>query len=170
MREHRGRVNRPALTPQCFPHTSVRDMARSLAKPARPRADASTVEELIEAAARIREHAYAPYSRFKVGAAVLAGSGRVFTGCNVENASYGLALCAERGAVAAAVAAGESEILSAAVVTASDEPSPPCGMCLQTLAEFGAPETPIILVNLRGVRRRLSLRELMPHAFDRSYL
>jgi cytidine deaminase len=127
-------------------------------------------EELVESAARIREHAYAPYSRFKVGAAVLAASGRVFTGCNVENCSYGLALCAERAAVAAAIAAGETRISAAAIVTSSDEPSPPCGMCLQTLAEFGDPETPIVLVNLRGVRRQLSLRDLMPHAFARSYL
>ena len=124
----------------------------------------------MEAAAAIREHAYAPYSRFKVGAAVLAGSGRVFTGCNVENCSYGLALCAERGAVAAAVAAGETKIQAVAIVTSSAPPSPPCGMCLQTLAEFGGPRTPILLVNLRGLRRQLSLRELLPHAFTPSYL
>ena len=127
-------------------------------------------EELVEAAARIREHAYAPYSRFKVGAAVLAESGQLFTGCNVENCSYGLALCAERGAIAAAVAAGETTVQLVAIVTSSDEPSPPCGMCLQTLAEFGNPETPVVLVNLRGVRRQLRLRDLMPHAFARSYL
>ncbi len=127
-------------------------------------------ETLVEAAAQIREHAYAPYSRFKVGAAVLTGSGRMFTGCNVENCSYGLALCAERGAVAAAVAAGETQIAAVAIVTSSEEPSPPCGMCLQTLAEFGSPETPVVLVNLRGVRRQLLLRDLMPHAFARSYL
>ncbi|HUB06479.1 MAG TPA: cytidine deaminase [Myxococcales bacterium] len=134
------------------------------------RFDSALLEELVESAARIREHAYAPYSRFKVGAAVLASSGRIFTGCNVENCSYGLALCAERAAVAAAVAAGETRLEAAAVVTGSEEPSPPCGMCLQTLAEFGSPESPVVLVNLRGVRRRLALRDLMPHAFARSYL
>ncbi len=140
------------------------------ARKANARLDAALLEELVESAARIREHAYAPYSRFKVGAAVLASSGRIFTGCNVENCSYGLALCAERGAVAAAVAAGETRIEAAAVVTGSEEPSPPCGMCLQTLAEFGSPDAPVVLVNLRGVRRRLALRDLMPHAFARSYL
>jgi cytidine deaminase len=134
------------------------------------KAAAPLYEALVEAAARIREHAYAPYSRFKVGAAVLAESGQMFTGCNVENCSYGLALCAERGAVAAAVAAGETRITAVAIVTSSEEPSPPCGMCLQTLAEFGSPETPVVLVNLRGVRRQLRLRDLMRHAFARSYL
>jgi cytidine deaminase len=94
----------------------------------------------------------------------------VYTGCNVENCSYGLALCAERGAVAAAVAAGEKRIAAVAIVTSSEEPSPPCGMCLQTLAEFGSPQTPVVLVNLRGVRRQLTLGDLMPHAFDRSFL
>ncbi len=131
---------------------------------------ASPYAELVESAARIREHAYAPDCGLKVGAAILAESGRVYTGCNVENCSYGLALCAERGAVAAAVAAGETRIAAAAIVTSSEEPSPPCGMCLQTLAEFGDPRTPIVLVNLRGVRRQLLLRDLMPHAFARSYL
>ncbi len=138
---------------------------------ARPRQVAGELlEDLALQAARIREHAYAPYSRFKVGAAVLGASGRVYTGCNVENCSYGLALCAERGAVAAAVAAGETSLLAAAVLTGSEEPSPPCGMCLQTLAEFGSPEMPVLLVNLRGVRRLLALGELMPHAFARSFL
>ena len=99
-----------------------------------------------------------------------AASGRIFTGCNVENCSYGLALCAERGAVAAAVAAGETVLLAAAIVTGSEEPSPPCGMCLQTLAEFGSPGMPVTLVNLKGRTRRLTLRELMPHAFARSFL
>jgi cytidine deaminase len=128
------------------------------------------LEALVRAATRIRANAYAPYSRFKVGAALLGASGRVFTGCNVENCSYGLALCAERGAMAAAVAAGERRIRAVAIVTGSREPSPPCGMCLQTLAEFGDPSTPILLVNPRGVRRELSLHELMPHAFSRSFL
>ncbi|MHB8418938.1 MAG: cytidine deaminase [Myxococcales bacterium] len=148
----------------------MRNRAATRPPPRASRLQASILEELVESAARIREHAYAPYSRFKVGAAVLASSGRIFTGCNVENCSYGLALCAERGAVAAAVAAGETRLEAAAVVTGSEEPSPPCGMCLQTLAEFGRPDSPIVLVNLRGIRRRLSLRDLMPHAFARSYL
>ncbi|MHB1845931.1 MAG: cytidine deaminase [Deltaproteobacteria bacterium] len=143
---------------------------RPASRPKPRRISGEVLEDLVEQAARSREHAYAPYSHFKVGAAVLAGSGRAFTGCNVENCSYGLALCAERGAVAAAVAAGESALQAAVIVTGSEEPSPPCGMCLQTLAEFGAPETPVLLVNLRGIRKLLTLGELMPHAFARSFL
>lgn len=128
------------------------------------------LDALAKAAARVRGNAYAPYSHFKVGAALLGASGRLFAGCNVENCSYGLALCAERAAVAAAVAAGEKRIRAVAIVTGSREPSPPCGMCLQTLAEFGGPGTPILLVNPRGVRRELLLRDLMPRAFTRSFL
>ncbi len=146
-------------------------MAR-LAKVRQPtgRGGAAAIDALVAAAASVRKNAYAPYSRFPVGAAVLAGSGRAFAGCNVENCSYGLSLCAERAAVAAAIAAGETEIAAVAIVTGSAEPSPPCGLCLQTLAEFGAPEMAVVLVNPRGVRRRCLLRDLLPRAFTREYL
>jgi len=140
--------------------------------PTRSPAAASRLQtdRLVDAATRVRELAYAPYSRFKVGAAVVSKSGAIYAGCNVENASYGLSLCAERAAIAAAVAAGDSEIAGVAVVTGSDSPAPPCGMCLQTLLEFADPKVPVILRTLRGRTRRLLLRELMPHGFGPSYL
>jgi cytidine deaminase len=123
--------------------------------------------ELIEAARRVRAHAYAPYSRYQVGAAVRGASGRIFVGVNVENASYGLALCAERSAVAAAVAAGETALAAVAVVTASSPPAAPCGMCRQVLAEFGGDELPIALVNDAYDRQDTTLGELLPRAFRR---
>ena len=120
-------------------------------------------ESLIEAARAAQRHAYAPYSRYKVGAALEADNGAVFTGCNVENASYGLTICAERAAVAAAVAAGARRIRRAVVVTDSDPPAAPCGACRQVLNEFGADMT----VEAVGPARtsRWSLRDLLPAAF-----
>ena len=97
------------------------------------------LEELLAAATAVRPKAYAPYSRFAVGAAALGNDGRIYVGANVENASYGLSLCAERAAVAAAVAGGASEILAVAVI--ADRPIPPCGACLQVIAEFGSAAT-----------------------------
>jgi cytidine deaminase len=98
---------------------------------------------LVEAAARARDRAYAPYSNYRVGAALLAPDGAIFAGCNVENASYGLALCAERSAVAHLVAAGGSRVAAIAVVTAGPEPGRPCGLCRQTLSEFADDDLPI---------------------------
>ncbi|MCU1278609.1 MAG: cytidine deaminase [bacterium] len=123
------------------------------------------MKELIEAARAVRAHAHAPYSRYQVGAAVRAGSGKVYVGANIENASYGLALCAERSAVAAAVSAGEKQLSAVAVVTATSPPAAPCGMCRQVLAEFGADELPIALVNDAGERSDTTLGALLPHAF-----
>jgi cytidine deaminase len=120
--------------------------------------------ELVEAARAAREKAYAPYSHYKVGAAVRGDDGRIYAGGNVENASYGLALCAERSAVAAAVSAGCKKITAAAVVTASSPPAAPCGMCRQVLAEF-AIDLPIVLVNDAGERIDATLAELLPRAF-----
>ena len=137
---------------------------------AKPSVSVADIDRLIESAARIREQAYAPYSRFRVGAAVLSSRGHIYLGCNVENSSYGLSLCAERAAIAAAVAAGDSQIIAAGIVTGSEKPTPPCGMCLQTLVEFGGTEAQVALSTLRGVRQQFSLGELMPHAFDRSFL
>ncbi len=97
------------------------------------------LKKLLAAAAAARARAYAPYSRFAVGAAALGNDGRIYAGVNVENASYGLSLCAERAAVAAAVAGGASEILAVAVI--ADRPVPPCGACLQVIAEFGSAAT-----------------------------
>jgi cytidine deaminase len=98
---------------------------------------------LVQAAAKARDRAYAPYSDYRVGAAVLAPNGAIFAGCNVENASYGLALCAERSAVAHLIAAGENRIVAVAVVTAGPEPGRPCGMCRQTLSEFAGDDLAI---------------------------
>lgn len=125
--------------------------------------DDHQIDELIAAATEVRERAYAPYSGFRVGAAVLTSDGRVFVGCNVENASYGLGVCAERNAVAAAVAAGCRELRCIAVVTASVPPASPCGACRQVLAEFG--DFPVILAGLDGGGRRTSVRGLLPDAF-----
>jgi cytidine deaminase len=124
----------------------------------------------VVAAARLaRRGAYAPYSGFRVGAAVLAG-GRVFTGANVENASYGLTVCAERVAVAAAVVAGERALDEVAVASGTSPPAPPCGMCLQTLAEFAGPELVVTLLGTGGSRVATTLGALMPRAFGRAQL
>jgi cytidine deaminase len=128
------------------------------------------VTDLIEAARHVRVNAYAPYSHYAVGAAVRGGSGRVYAGANVENASFGLALCAERSAVAAAIAAGEKTLTAAAVVTATSPPAAPCGMCRQVLAEFADDALPLALVNDAGERQDTTLAALLPHAFRRDDL
>jgi cytidine deaminase len=127
------------------------------------------VEGLIRAARRVRRRAYAPYSRYKVGAALLAASGRVYLGCNVENASYGLALCAERGAFAQAIAAGEKRFTAIAVTGKGPAPVPPCGMCRQTLAELMPARAPVICDNGR-VSTIFTVAELLPGPFTKSFL
>jgi len=118
---------------------------------------------LIQLAAEARQHAYAPYSNYQVGAAVLTSSGRYFTGCNVENASYPNGLCAERVAVFKAVSEGEKEFLAIAVVTGNG--GTPCGACRQVLAEFGL-ETLVLIVDADGnLRQEASLSQLLPGAF-----
>jgi cytidine deaminase len=119
--------------------------------------------ELIEAAESARENAYAPYSGFKVGAAILAQSASVFTGTNVENASLGLTMCAERAAVAAGVSAGERTFVSLAISTEGSEPAVPCGACRQVLAEFN-PSIEIVSTTVSGKRENFRLNELLPRA------
>ncbi len=120
---------------------------------------------LCEAALAQRKMAYAPYSHFSVGAALRSEAGDVFVGCNVENASFGLTVCAERHAVAAAVAAGHRRFVQIAIASESDEPASPCGACRQVLNEF-APELEILLVNTAGEVERRHLDKLLPRSFS----
>lgn len=125
---------------------------------------------LLEAAWKARAHAHAPYSNFLVGAALLTQTGEVFGGCNVENAAYPVCLCAERGALSAAVAAGlkPGGLVAAVVVTEVAQLTPPCGACRQALIEF-AGELPILLAN-RHVRQLHRLEQLLPHSFTGGHL
>jgi cytidine deaminase len=127
-------------------------------------------EQLFTAASEARRLAYAPYSKFLVGAAALFEDGLITSGCNVENASYGLAMCAERNAIGAAIAKGKKKLLAIAIVVDSKEPTPPCGMCRQVMAEFGDPELPVRMRNLEGAEGRYTLKELLPHAFTKKFL
>jgi cytidine deaminase len=120
---------------------------------------------MLEAARRALVHAHAPYSRFRVGACVRAASGRLYAGCNVENASYGLTQCAEATAIGAMIAAGDREIAEVLVVTERGGPCPPCGRCRQQLAEFAGPQTRVHLAGPEGVRLTTTLGELLPLAF-----
>lgn len=121
----------------------------------------SESQSLIDAAIQARQTAYAPYSKFKVGAALLCADGEVFRGCNVENLSFGLTSCAERNAVFAAVAAGRQKFSAIAVVTDSDNVTRPCGACRQVLCEFG--DFPVLLSNLAGEVVKTTVSELLPN-------
>ena len=125
---------------------------------------------LVELARDVRENAYAPYSRFKVGAAVRGKSGAVYRGVNVENVAYPEGTCAEAGAIAAMVAAGETELVEVAVIADSPTPVPPCGGCRQKLAEFGRADTPVLLATTGGVTLATTIGELLPGRFDISHM
>lgn len=125
---------------------------------------------LLDYARKVRENAYAPYSAFKVGAAIRAASGAVYVGCNVENAAYPEGTCAEAGAIAAMVAAGETELTEVCVIADADHPVTPCGGCRQKLAEFGRGAVPVTMATLGGTALHMTLAELLPGAFSTEHM
>ncbi|UUV06971.1 MULTISPECIES: cytidine deaminase [Ruegeria] len=125
---------------------------------------------LKDAALSVRENAYAPYSNFKVGAALRSSSGQVYSGCNVENVAYPEGTCAEAGAIAAMVAAGEQELTEVYVVASSPQPVPPCGGCRQKLAEFGKRDVKVTLATVDGAEFETTIGDLLPGAFDASHM
>ena len=127
------------------------------------------MNHLIEAALAARNHAHAPFSKFKVGAALEDDSGRIFTGCNIENATYGLTICAERVAVFKAISEGARTLRRIAVAADTNVLTPPCGACRQILWEFCG-DAEVILVNLHGKTETLRLKTLLPRPFDASFL
>ena len=127
-------------------------------------------EELIELAKGAREAAHAPYSKFEVGAALITSDGKIYTGCNIENSTYSLTVCAERVAIFKAVSEGSREIVKIAVVADTENLTPPCGCCRQMIWEFASEETTVIMANLTGDVVRCEIKELLPKAFDASFL
>ncbi|RVV98422.1 cytidine deaminase [Mesobaculum littorinae] len=125
---------------------------------------------LIDAAREVRENAYAPYSRFKVGAALRTEAGNVYRGVNVENVAYPEGTCAEAGAIAAMVAAGETRFTECAVIADSPDPVPPCGGCRQKLAEFAAPGARVTLATTSGKELVMTVPELLPGAFTADHM
>jgi cytidine deaminase len=125
---------------------------------------------LLAAASAVRERAYAPYSRFKVGAAIRSASGAIHAGCNVENVAYPEGTCAEAGAIAAMVAAGETRIAEVLVIADSPEPVPPCGGCRQKIAEFAAPDVVVTLCTTDGKARATTVAELLPGVFTAAHM
>ena len=127
------------------------------------------MSKLVDAAIAARVHAHAPFSRFRVGAAVETEDGRIFTGCNVENATYGLTICAERVAVFKAISEGARKFRRIVVAADTNELTPPCGACRQILWEFMG-DTELTLVNLRGKSETMRLKDLFPRPFDASFI
>jgi cytidine deaminase len=125
---------------------------------------------LRDEALAVRENAWAPYSKFKVGAAVISASGKIYRGCNVENVAYPEGTCAEAGAIAAMVAAGETRLAEVYVVADSPVPVSPCGGCRQKLAEFGSGEVKVTMGNLDGTEHCLTIADLLPGLFDASQM
>lgn len=125
---------------------------------------------LMDDARAVRLNAHAPYSKFKVGAAIRAASGAVYRGCNVENVAYPEGTCAEAGAIAAMVAAGETTITEVAVVADSPQPVSPCGGCRQKLAEFAAGDVAVTMGTVDGVMLQTTVAALLPGAFDQDYM
>ena len=128
-----------------------------------------TDQELIQAATKVRENSYAPFSEFKVGSALETDDGEIIVGSNVESASYGLTVCAERVAVWNAISHGKRKIVKIAVVTDTEKLTPPCGVCRQIIWEFGG-DIPVIFANLQGQTETVQMRDLLPRAFDTKFL
>ncbi len=126
--------------------------------------------DLVAAAAEVRERAYAPYSRFKVGAAIRTPTGAVYQGCNVENVAYPEGTCAEAGAIAAMIAGGDSRIAEIAVIADSPEPVPCCGGCRQKIAEFADAGVVVTLATVDGKRKTLTVAELLPGVFTAAHM
>jgi cytidine deaminase len=126
-------------------------------------------DPLVAAARKAREHAFAPFSKFQVGAALEAADGSIVAGCNVESASYGLTMCAERVAIFKGVSEGKTRFVRVAIVTGAATLTPPCGACRQLLWEF-APDAEVILANLAGAEKRYTVRSLIPDGFDATNL
>ncbi len=127
--------------------------------------DSGPLDDLFDAARAAREKAYAPYSKFLVGASVRGKSGRIYAGCNVENAAYPVGTCAEADAISAMILGGDTVLTEALVLADSPEPVTPCGACRQRLAEFAGGDTPVHAAGLDGVRKTFTLGELLPHGF-----
>ncbi|NUB44352.1 cytidine deaminase [Fertoebacter nigrum] len=125
---------------------------------------------LLAAASAVRENAYAPYSRFKVGAAIRAASGKVYAGCNVENVAYPEGTCAEAGAIAAMVAAGDTVIAEVLVIADSPSPVPPCGGCRQKIAEFAAQDVVVTLCTTDGTQQAMTVADLLPGVFSLAHM
>ena len=125
--------------------------------------------DLIKAASDVRENAYAPFSKFKVGSALLTDDGSIVVGCNVESASYGLTVCAERVAIWKAISVGKTKIRRIAVVADTEELTPPCGACRQIIWEFCG-DIPVIFANLNGKSETIQMKDLLPRAFDTKFL
>jgi cytidine deaminase len=130
---------------------------------------AAEKKQLVETARTVRNNSYSPYSKYKVAAAILTDSG-IFSGVNVENASYGATICAERSAVFSAVAAGAKKVKAVLVMTDEKEPWPPCGMCRQVVAEFSTPDTLILIANLKGIQSESTLEKMLPFTFTKAHL
>ena len=125
---------------------------------------------LLSAATQVRENAYAPYSRFKVGAAIRAASGKIYSGCNVENVAYPEGTCAEAGAIAAMIAAGDTVIAEMLVIADCPSPVPPCGGCRQKIAEFAASDVRVTLCTTDGAMRVMTVAELLPGSFTAAHM
>ncbi len=126
-------------------------------------------KELVKAATAVRENAYAPFSEFRVGSALVTDDGQIIVGSNVESASYGLTVCAERVAVWNAISQGKRKIIKIAVVADTETLTPPCGVCRQIIWEFGG-DIPVVLANLHGKTETVQMKDLLPRAFDTKFL